>query len=261
MTSIIPSPLYGLEPGAAALRDPALTVVVPMYNESENAAVLLDEIAGALAGQVTFEIIAVDDGSTDNTREILAGKKASIKELRVLLHGENAGQSRSLRTGILGARAGVIATLDGDGQNNPADIIALYRQLVREDAPDLLSMVAGERQKRQDTAAKRYAALFANNIRKRVLGDDANDTGCGLKVFYRAAFLRLPYFDHLHRYLPALMKREGMAVEFAPVSHRARLHGSSKYTNFQRAAVAIRDLMGVIWLKGRARKPGTIEEL
>lgn len=239
----------------------ALSVVVPMFNEAENAPDLVREIAEALNGRTDYEIIAVDDRSTDDTAAVLTRLKHEVPALRVVQHGHNAGQSRSVRTGILAAKGGIIATLDGDGQNNPADLPGLYDQLTRADAPDHLAMVAGERQKRQDSQAKLVASRAANGIRKRLLGDDANDTGCGLKVFYREAFLRLPYFDHIHRYLPALMRREGMGVEFAAVSHRPRVHGQSKYTNLGRALVAIRDLMGVIWLKARARQPHEIREL
>jgi dolichol-phosphate mannosyltransferase len=241
---------------------PQLSVVVPMFNEAENAVTLVEEIMGAVRGMgISFEVLTVNDCSTDDTNEVLSGLKTEHPELRVLSHGTNAGQSRSVRTGILAARAPIIATLDGDGQNNPADIPALFRHLAEEVAENpLCAMVAGERQKRQDSAAKLAASRFANGVRKRLLGDDANDTGCGLKVFYRDAFLRLPYFDHVHRYLPALMKREGYEVAFLPVSHRPRMHGVSKYTNFQRGFVAIRDLMGVLWLKARSRQPGTVEE-
>ncbi|WP_306252610.1 glycosyltransferase family 2 protein [Parvularcula sp. IMCC14364] len=260
MTNRVPASLYNIVQ-APPKEGPALSVVVPMYNEAENAGVLIEEIATALRGKVLFEIIAVNDCSTDTTAAVLSGLKERFPELRPLSHGQNAGQSRGVRTGIMAARSPVISTLDGDGQNNPADIPALYTALTRDGAPASLMMVAGERQKRRDTAAKRYASRIANGVRKNLLGDDANDTGCGLKVFYRDAFLRLPYFDHIHRYLPALMKREGYEVEFLPVSARERLYGQSKYTNFQRAAVAIRDLMGVMWLKSRHRHPGSIEEL
>ncbi len=260
MPDRVPAPLYHLEK-TPVHGVPSLSVVVPMFNEAANAPTLITEIATALRGEVAFEIIAVNDCSTDETARVLSTLKVEFPELRAISHGNNAGQSRSIRTGIVGARGAVISTLDGDGQNNPADISALYKALTREDAPDLLMMVAGERQDRQDTAAKRYASRLANGIRKSLLGDDANDTGCGLKVFYRDAFLKLPYFDHLHRYLPALFKREGMDIEFMPVTARPRLHGQSKYTNFQRAAVAVRDLMGVMWLKSRMRQPGSIDEL
>ncbi len=239
---------------------PALSVVIPMKDEEGGAAALVREIAGALSG-IDHEIIAVDDCSTDHTLIELAAVKDGLNRLRVLRHGANAGQSRAVRTGVLAALAPVIATLDGDGQNDPADIAALYRALAREDASPGLAMVAGERKARMDAASKKTASRLANAIRRRILDDGATDTGCGLKVFYRDAYLRLPYFDHSHRYLPALMKREGFLVEFLPVNHRPREHGRSKYTNFQRLQVAFRDLLGVVWLKARARNPVSISEL
>lgn len=239
---------------------PEVSVVAPMHNESGGAALLVEEIAAAM-GARAFEIIIVDDGSTDDTRAVLQAAQKDLPQLRVITHLKNAGQSRALRTGILAARAPVIAMLDGDGQNNPADFPLLLSVLEDKDrAPDL-AMVAGERQGRQDQAAKKWASGAANAIRKRALNDGASDTGCGLKVFYREAFLRLPYFDHLHRYLPALMRREGFGVAYHPVSHRPRVHGASKYTNFGRFLVAIRDLLGVLWLLGRSRSPGIIDEI
>ncbi|MEL7490194.1 MAG: glycosyltransferase family 2 protein [Pseudomonadota bacterium] len=238
-----------------------LSVVTPMFNEAGGAGALVREIAAALGDTDDVEIIAVDDCSTDATRDELLSAKKAIPTLRVLRHHANAGQSRSLRTGVLAARAPVIATLDGDGQNDPADIAALWDALTRAGAPALLAMVAGERQKRQDSAAKRWASRAANGIRARALNDGAADTGCGLKLFHRAAYLRLPYFDHMHRYLPALMRREGFLVEYQPVGHRARLHGASKYTNLGRLAVAFRDMLGVMWLNDRARSPIDISEL
>ncbi|WP_370339503.1 glycosyltransferase family 2 protein [Parvularcula marina] len=237
-----------------------LSVVAPMYNEEGGAEILVREIAEALAGR-SFEIIMVDDASTDGTRAVLKSLKDEIPQLRVLCHAKNSGQSRAVRTGILAAKAPIIATLDGDGQNVPGDIPKLFDILTRPDAPQLLAMVGGERQKRQDSAAKKRASKYANQIRKWVLKDEANDTGCGLKVFWRQAFLRLPYFDHLHRYIPALMVREGFMTEFVSVAHRPREHGQSKYTNFGRAAVAVRDLFGVSWLIARSRHPHEIEEL
>lgn len=256
----VPAPLFDAEP--AAREAPDLSVVLPMYNEAGNAGRLVREIAAALSAslpELRFEIVTVDDASTDSTREELVAAKAEAP-LRVLVHARNAGQSRAVRTGVLGARAPLIATLDGDGQNVPADVPALYRQLTRADAPPLLAMVAGERQGRQDTRRKLVASRAANALRQALLKDGAGDTGCGLKVFRRDAFLRLPYFDHLHRYLPALMRREGFEVEFAAVSHRPRTAGVSKYTNLGRAAVAARDLMGVTWLLARGRSPERIEE-
>lgn len=242
-----PSP----RPGA-----PAVSVVAPMYNEADGAALLLAEISDALA-HIDREIIAVDDGSSDETATTL--RMSSVRGVRVIRHEKNAGQSRALRTGILAARSDIIIMLDGDGQNNPADI-PLLLQTLNEGAPDI-AMVAGERQNRQDIVAKRWASSLANALRKRLLKDGADDTGCGLKAFRREAYLRLPYFDHMHRYLPALMRREGFSVTFVPVSHRPRAHGTSKYTNIERFLVAIRDLMGVSWLLGRSRSPGRIDEL
>lgn len=258
----VPAPLFGdLSLRADA---PDLSVVLPMYDEAGNAGALVREIAAALTSampDLRFEILAVDDASRDATRAELTGARRDVPSLRVLAHGQNAGQSRSVRTGILGARAPVIATLDGDGQNLPGDVPALYRQLTRADAPALLAMVAGERQGRQDSRAKLAASKAANDVRQGLLRDQARDTGCGLKLFRREAFLRLPYFDHVHRYLPALMAREGYAVEFAPVGHRPRTAGRSKYTNLGRGAVAMRDLVGVTWLLARARRPLTVREV
>lgn len=242
---------------ASPSRTPSLSVVAPMFNEAGGAAALAAEIAAALAG-VDHEIIIVDDASTDGTLDALRAARAGLPQLRILRHQRNAGQSRAIRTGVLAARGAVVAMLDGDGQNDPADIPALYRMLMESEGR--LAMVAGERRGRQDSAAKKAASRAANAIRRALLNDGAADTGCGLKVFRREAYLRLPYFDHMHRYLPALMAREGFGAAFAPVSHRARAHGASKYTNIGRALVAVRDLLGVMWLKARARQPGEISE-
>lgn len=238
----------------------ALSVVVPVYNEAENVTELAGEIATALKATADFEIILVDDGSTDETGSALAAVREADPRVRVLRHARNAGQSRALRTGILAARGAVIVTLDGDGQNDPADIPAVYVRLTDDDTPDAVAMVIGRRAKRQDTWRKRAASRIANGVRKRLLRDGADDTGCGLKAFYRAAYLRLPYFDHAHRYLPALMIREGFEIAQIDVNHRPRLHGRSKYTNIQRLAVAFRDILGVAWLNARARGPGEITE-
>ncbi len=231
-----------------------------MFNEAGGAPGLIEEIANAL-GATAHEIIAVDDHSTDGTSEALLAARARVPQLRVLAHGRNAGQSRAIRTGVLAARARIVATLDGDGQNDPADLPSLVDRLTRADAPKTLAMVGGERRKRRDSAAKRLASRIANRVRRSLLKDGAIDTGCGLKVFYREAFLRLPAFDHMHRYLPALMAREGFLVEFSPVNHRPRLYGRSKYTNLGRLAVAVRDLAGVMWLIDRSRSPNGISEL
>ena len=232
-------------------------MVVPVFNEEGAAADLAREIARAFAGR-RFEMVFVDDASRDGTRAILAGLMPELPELRVLFHDANAGQSRAIRTGVLGARGAVVVTLDGDGQNDPADAPRLVDRLV--DAPGL-GMVGGRRAKRRDSAAKRFGSRFGNGVRRRLLKDHADDTGCGLKVFRRDGFLRLPYFDHMHRYLPALMLREGFDIAFEDVGHRPRTSGQSKYSNLGRALVSISDLVGVMWLRSRARSPKRVGEV
>ena len=239
---------------------PEFSICVPMHNESGNAEQLIDEIAAALAGRA-FEMVITDDASTDDTRAVLAGLKAKYPELRVIAHRTNAGQSRALRTAIQHARAPIIGTLDGDGQNDPADLPALYRSLTRVDAPEGLTMVMGRRASRKDTAWKRFGSRFANTIRSRLLRDDCDDSGCGIKVMKREAFLALPYFDHMHRYMPALMNAEGYGVECMDVNHRERGAGQSKYTNFGRLGDALSDLRGVMWLIRRRRNPGGSDEI
>lgn len=236
------------------------SVVVPVHNEAGNVEQLITEIARALDGRA-FEMVFVDDASTDETRARLAALKARFPMLRVVGHRKNAGQSRAIRSGILAARAPVVGTLDGDGQNDPADLPDLYRQLTRADAPHDLKMVMGRRGSRKDTAWKRFGSRFANNIRKRMLKDDCDDSGCGIKVMDRAAFLQLPYFDHMHRYMPALMRADGHGVEFREVNHRPRGTGRSNYTNFGRLRDALSDLRGVMWLIRRRRHPGGADEV
>lgn len=238
--------------------DPAVSIVVPVHDEEGAAPALALEIAAAFAGE-PHEIIFVDDASRDATREVLAELKAALPQLRILRHAQNAGQSRAVRTGVLAARAPVVVTLDGDGQNDPADAPRLVARL--RASPDTLGLVGGRRVKRQDSSAKRFASRIGNGVRKRLLADGADDTGCGLKAFRREAFLRLPYFDHMHRYLPALMLREGLQVVFEDVGHRPRASGRSKYTNWQRGLVSIADLAGVLWLKRRARRTGEVGEV
>ena len=239
---------------------PEFSICVPMHNESGNAEQLIDEIATALAGRA-FEMVITDDASTDDTRAVLAGLKAKYPELRVIAHRSNAGQSRALRTAIQHARAPIVGTLDGDGQNDPADLPALYRSLTRVDAPEGLTMVMGRRASRKDSSWKKFGSRFANSIRKRLLRDDCDDSGCGIKVMKREAFLALPYFDHMHRYMPALMNAEGYGVEFMDVNHRERGAGQSKYTNFGRLGDALSELRGVMWLIRRRRNPGGADEL
>ena len=243
-----------------ASKKPLISVVVPAFNEAENVKNLATEIAEALAF-ISYEMIFIDDASTDETKAVLIGMKTGFPALRVLSHRQNSGQSRGVRSGVRAARADIIATLDSDGQNDPADIPALFAQLTREGAPENLAMVGGRRTKRIDSAAKKIASRFGNGVRKRLLKDEADDTGCGLKVLRRQAFLDLPYFDHIHRYIPALMLREGFAIEFADVNHRAREFGQSKYTNLGRLKVSFADLRGVIWLRKRMKLPGGVDEL
>ena len=237
-----------------------LSVVVPVYNESENVSKLVDEIAVALA-QTDYEMIFVNDASSDDTLSVLTSLKKDYPMLRAISHRKNAGQSRAVRSGIIAAKGQYIATLDGDGQNDPADIPALFEQITRNDAPDSLALVGGRRAKRQDSWAKKMGSRIGNGVRKKLLNDQADDTGCGLKVFAREAFLQLPYFDHIHRYIPALMLREGYKIEFCDVNHRHREFGVSKYTNFGRLMVSIADLRGVRWLNKRARNPEGWDEV
>jgi glycosyltransferase involved in cell wall biosynthesis len=236
---------------------PDISVVIPVFDEEGAAPGLAREVAKAFASR-SFELIFVNDASRDATRAALQALAGEIPQLRVLSHAKNAGQSRAIRTGILHARGAVIVTLDGDGQNDPADAPALVDALLA--GPPELALVGGERVKRQDSRAKKIGSRIGNGVRRRLLNDTANDTGCGLKAFRREAFLRLPYFDHIHRYLPALMLREGYRTAFRPVNHRHRQSGRSKYTNLGRLWASLSDLTGVIWLQSRARSPGVVEE-
>ncbi|GAA0646041.1 glycosyltransferase family 2 protein [Brevundimonas lenta] len=236
---------------------PDISVVVPVHNEEGAAAPLAREIATAFAGR-SFEMVFVNDASKDGTLDELRALQAELPMLRILSHGSNAGQSRAVRTGVLAARAPIVVTLDGDGQNPPADAPRLTDLLAA--SPSTVALVGGVRAKRQDSEAKRWASRWANRIRKKLLSDDADDTGCGLKAFRRDVFLRLPYFDHIHRYLPALMIREGYENRYLDVDHRHRETGQSKYTNWGRLMASFSDLLGVMWLKSRSRRPGAISE-
>jgi dolichol-phosphate mannosyltransferase len=236
---------------------PDISVVVPVHDEEGAAGPLAREIAQAFAGRA-YEMIFVDDASKDGTLAELRALQAELPALRVLSHGANAGQSRAVRSGVMAARGAIVVTLDGDGQNPPADAPRLVDLLAA--SPAGVALVGGVRARRQDTEAKRWASRWANRIRKRLLADDAADTGCGLKAFRRDVFLRLPYFDHIHRYLPALMIREGFENRYLDVDHRHRETGRSKYTNWGRLMASLSDLLGVMWLKSRARRPGAISE-
>lgn len=231
-----------------------IAVVVPVHNESENIRPLIEEIVAAMDGVADYEIVYVNDGSTDDTHQKLADMLAEQPRLSVYAHETACGQSAAVATGVKRARARFIATLDGDGQNDPADIPALLAKLKADPDPDRL-LVAGWRAKRKDTAWKRFQSKLANGVRSRLLGDNTPDTGCGLKVFTREAFLDMPRFDHMHRYLPALMMRRGGRVQSVEVNHRHRERGVSKYGMWDRLSVAIRDLLGVMWLIARGAKP------
>ncbi len=241
-----------------ASESPRLSVVVPVHNEEDNVAPLVGEIVAALRGLISFEIVYVDDTSRDSTLQRLRELQTTVPELRVIRHLSNAGQSTAVRNGVKAARAPWIATLDGDGQNDPADIPKLLAQ--RDAAAPDIKLFAGWRVNRQDSGSKRWASKWANAIRARMLRDDTPDTGCGIKLFERDAFLDLPYFDHMHRYLPALMQRAGWKTVSVPVNHRHRTAGVSKYNNLNRALVGIRDLRGVAWLIVRSRRTA-VEEL
>ena len=229
-----------------------LSVVVPVHNERDNVAPLVREIEAALAPlALAFEIVYVDDHSRDDTLAQLRALKAAHPRLRVLHHRTQSGQSTALRTGIKAARGRWIATLDGDGQNDPADIPKLLA--ARDAGSPKIKLYAGWRVQRRDSGSKRWASRIANAIRSRLLRDETPDTGCGIKLFERAVFLDLPYFDHMHRYLPALVKRAGWQSISVPVNHRERTAGQSKYNNLQRAWVGLKDLRGVAWLIQRSK--------
>ncbi|MEM6421453.1 MAG: glycosyltransferase family 2 protein, partial [Pseudomonadota bacterium] len=202
--------------------------------------------------------IFVNDGSRDGTAQAIAAARARHPWLREVRHARPCGQSAALRSGVLAACAPICATLDGDGQNPPAELPKLIAPLL--DGDPGLGLVAGQRVDRQDTASKKLASRLANALRARLLGDETRDTGCGLKAFPRAVFLALPFFDHVHRYLPALVRREGYRVALVDVSHRARDAGRSKYSNLGRAMVGVTDLIGVWWLIRRRRLAQVVHE-
>jgi dolichol-phosphate mannosyltransferase len=229
-----------------------LSVVVPVRNEAENILPLVEEIHAALKDRLEFEVVYVDDGSSDATPARLAEALARFPRLRVLAHAKSCGQSAALMTGVRAARGEWIATLDGDGQNDPADIPKL---LAMRDGSANVSLVSGYRKKRQDSAVKRLASRIANGVRSSLLGDATPDTGCGLKLIRRATWLELPFFDHMHRFLPALVQRAGGATLMVEVNHRPRTRGRSNYGVLDRLWVGIVDLFGVLWLKRRAARP------
>lgn len=238
---------------------PRFAIIAPMLNEAENVETMAREIAEACAPIGTFEAIFVNDGSTDTTAEKIAALRAEFPWLREVRHATPSGQSAAVRSGVIAARAPLICTIDGDGQNPPSEIPKLLAPLIKGASPRL-GLVAGQRVERQDTNSKLVASRMANRLRAWILRDDTRDTGCGLKAFPRHVFLALPFFDHIHRYLPALVKREGYEIALVDVSHRAREAGTSKYTNIGRAFVGVQDLLGVWWLLRRRRLPTVTHE-
>jgi dolichol-phosphate mannosyltransferase len=242
-------------------QDIFVSVLIPAKNEANNLKPLLEEVHAALNGEA-YEIIVVDDGSTDSTlHELRQLKNNGLDALRILRHERSLGQSTSLYHAAIAARGQWLATLDGDGQNDPADIPGMLALVRGEQGLAGLQLVAGHRVNRRDNASKRWASRFANGLRRRLLNDDTPDTGCGLKLIERAAFLRLPYFDHMHRYIPALIQRHNGRMIVHPVNHRPRTAGVSKYGNIDRALVGILDLFGVWWLIKRTRLNTNAQEI
>ena len=245
-----------------AIMSPAISVVVPVRNEAGNIAPLVGEIAAALQGSLNghdFEIVYVNDGSADATEQELRALMAARPWLRQIRHQKSCGQSAAIRTGVAMARAPVVVTLDGDGQNDPAFIPALLAAL--EAGAPRIGLVAGQRTGRQATAFKKLQSRLANGVRNAVLKDGTRDTGCGLKAFRRDLFLALPYFDGLHRFLPALVRREGFAIGYVDVVDRPRRHGASNYGFWDRLWIGILDLAGVWWLIRRKKRISQSEEI
>jgi dolichol-phosphate mannosyltransferase len=236
---------------------PELSVVVPVFNERDNIPPLLAEIAAALRGRVDYEVVYVDDASSDDSLDVLKAERATHPELRIVRHLKQSGQSTAIRNGVRAARSPWIATLDGDGQNDPADIPKLLE--ARKGANPKVKLFAAWRTNRRDSFNKRISSKIANGVRSRMLRDATPDTGCGLKLFERDTFLALPYFDHMHRYLPALVRRAGFESVSIPVGHRPRTRGVSKYGMLDRLWVGLADLRGVAWLMRRAKVTDTEE--
>jgi glycosyltransferase involved in cell wall biosynthesis len=236
-----------------------VSIVVPVRNEADNVAPLIAEIAAALDGRWRYEIIYVNDGSTDATPERLAAVMKARGNLRQINHAASSGQSAAVRTGVRAARGAIVATLDGDGQNNPAFLPDLISAI--ENGGDRIGLVAGQRIGRKDTGFKRLQSRVANGVRNAILRDGTRDTGCGLKAFRREVFLSLPYFDGLHRFLPALMRREGFDIAYVDVIDRPRHSGVSNYGFFDRLWIGIMDLLGVWWLIRRKKSTPVATEV
>jgi dolichol-phosphate mannosyltransferase len=238
---------------------PAVSVVVPVRNEADNVAALADEITAAMTGRWSFELVFVNDGSTDDTPVALGRLMAERPWVRQINHAASCGQSAAVRTGVAAARAPLVVTLDGDGQNDPSFLPALVRTL--ETGGARLGLVAGQRVGRRASGFKRLQSRIANGVRNAILRDGTRDTGCGLKAFRRDTFLALPYFDGLHRFLPALVKRDGYEIAYVEVIDRPRRHGRSNYGLWDRLWVGILDLAGVWWLIRRRKRVPRIAEV
>jgi dolichol-phosphate mannosyltransferase len=237
---------------------PRISVVVPVRNEAGNVAPLIDEIARAMAALAPFEIIYVNDGSSDGTAAELRALAKQLPFLRIVEHAVSCGQSAAVRSGATFAQAPIVVTLDGDGQNDPAFLPALVAAIEQDPA---IGLVAGQRVGRKATGFKKLQSRIANTVRGAVLRDGTRDTGCGLKAVRRDVFLALPYFDGLHRFLPALIRREGYGIAYVDVVDRERLHGTSNYGMWDRLWVGILDLMGVWWLIRRKRRVPQVSEV
>jgi dolichol-phosphate mannosyltransferase len=237
----------------------SVSIVVPVRNEAENIGPLIEEIAAALDGRWPYEIIYVNDGSTDATAERLATVMKQRKNLRQLQHATSTGQSAAVRSGVRAAHGAIVATLDGDGQNNPVFLPDLIAAI--EKGGEHVGLVAGQRVGRRDTGFKKFQSRVANGIRNGILHDGTRDTGCGLKAFRRDVFLMMPYFDGLHRFLPALVRREGYEIAYVDVIDRPRRSGVSNYGFFDRLWIGIMDLAGVWWLIRRKKPTPVVTEV
>jgi dolichol-phosphate mannosyltransferase len=229
-----------------------LSIVIPVRDEAASLPALLSEIRAAFDGALRYEVVIVDDGSTDDSVAVIGLERTLMPSLRLIRHRQGYGQSSAIHSGVRAAAAEWVATLDGDGQNDPADLPRAWAHTKRLIADGVdVTMLVGHRVKRQDRATKRLSSRFANAIRRRLLDDATPDTGCSLKLFRRETFLALPFFDHMHRFLPALILRQGGKVVSMPVNHRPRQRGVSKYGLFDRLWIGIVDLLGVMWLRRR----------
>jgi dolichol-phosphate mannosyltransferase len=239
--------------------EPWLSIVIPLKNEVENVDFVTEAIVEACADLAPYEIVYVDDGSTDATAARVRALAGRFPFVRLVQHATSGGQSAAVHSGVTLARGEVICTLDGDGQNPPSEIPKLAARLEGRALPAGVGLIAGQRVGRRDSASKRWASRAANALRQRLLNDGTRDTGCGLKMFPREVFLALPYFDHMHRYLPAIIARDGWRTLHVDVAHAPRHAGRSKYANLGRALVGVTDLMGVMWLIRRRKKARPVE--